>query len=397
MARQVFGLLLLAGLCLVASADRGEDFRAAYEAYRQHAEAGRTAEAKVWADEAYLLGSRLYGRKSVNTARLAINYAKLLNDDAEYKKAAKILRNKIEAVEDAHGTDSPELIPLLVETARAGFDPKKPDAALAHFRRASALLEVDDEVSYRGIKNYEIATELFRRGGTSLSRPFVEAAHAVFSEHLQPNDVRRGLMAYHLGLWTVGDKRPDLAQGHFEDALAAFRIDGRMGDLERTVRMALVDLHERSGRRDEATPHCLALGTAEVWRMPPRPLYITYPKYAAEEFEGLSEGRVTLGFTVDEEGFVRGPRVLESTRPSLDAGALAAVGGFRYAPRFEDGTWVKTDDVTFTYSFNFEDSSQESKGKDGFTTEIDLSSPPRRGMYPFHRLTPRWTWDQRRI
>ncbi|MDE0662165.1 MAG: TonB family protein [Gammaproteobacteria bacterium] len=266
-----------------------------------------------------------------------------------------------------------------MSTARARFDPKRPDAALAHFRRASALLAADADVCYRGLKNYDIATELVRRGGTAWSRPFVEAAHAVFSEHLQPYDVRRGLMAYHLGLWTEGDERPDLAVGRFEDALTAFETKGEMGDLERTVRMRLVDILERTGRSDEATPHCLALGAAEDWRMPPRPLFMTYPRYATEAFEGLSEGQVTLGFTIDEEGFVRDPRVLESTRPSLDEGALAAVGGFRYAPRFVDGASVRTDDVTFTYSFDFASSSRESDRRTGFMAGFDLSMPPPRG------------------
>lgn len=106
---------------------------------------------------------------------------------------------------------------------------------------------------------------------------------------------------------------------------------------------------------------------------------MTLPGYPAEAFEGLSEGQVTLEFTIDEEGFVREPRVLESTRPTLDAEALAAVGNFRYAPRFVDGAFVETDDATFTYSFNFASSSQEPKGKDEFMAGFDPSMPPLRG------------------
>ena len=55
---------------------------------------------------------------------------------------------------------------------------------------------------------------------------------------------------------------------------------------------------------------------------------MTFPGYPAEAFEGLSEGQVTLEFTIDEEGFVREPRVLESTRPTLDGGP----GGGRQFP-----------------------------------------------------------------
>ncbi|MDE0441126.1 MAG: hypothetical protein OXL38_03300, partial [Gammaproteobacteria bacterium] len=54
-------------------------------------------------------------------------------------------------------------------------------------------------------------------------------------------------------------------------------------------------------------------------------------------------------------------------------------GGFRYAPQFVDGASVRTDGVTFTYSFDFSPSSRESDRRTEFMDGIDLSMPPPRG------------------
>ena len=57
-----------------------------------------------------------------------------------------------------------------------------------------------------------------------------------------------------------------------------------------------------------------------------------------------------MEFAVDEMGFVREPKVIDSKPEgdigwSLQAAAVAAAEGFRYAPRFVDGKPVAVDGV----------------------------------------------------
>lgn len=79
-----------------------------------------------------------------------------------------------------------------------------------------------------------------------------------------------------------------------------------------------------------------------------------------------------LNFTVDEQGFVRSPKVSSSTAPGLKEAVLAVVGQFRYAPRFEEGMPVATSNVNFIVNYDFADKPSPG-GKNKF------SMPPAKG------------------
>ena len=79
--------LILLSLPVTTLADRKADFQKAYQSYNQYIEANDKPLAKGAAADAYKLGSKVYGKNHVNTAKLAINYATLLNDSRDYKEA----------------------------------------------------------------------------------------------------------------------------------------------------------------------------------------------------------------------------------------------------------------------------------------------------------------------
>ena len=89
-----------------AQADRKADFRAAYQSYQQAMGAGDTTGALESGKRAYKLGAKVYGRDDINTAKLAINYATLLNDTGEFKKARKILKGRLAVMESKYGQDA---------------------------------------------------------------------------------------------------------------------------------------------------------------------------------------------------------------------------------------------------------------------------------------------------
>ena len=67
--------------------------------------------------------------------------------------------------------------------------------------------------------------------------------------------------------------------------------------------------------------------------------------------QARGRGEITVGFTVDAQGFVINPRIIGSTFVGLDQAALAAISQFRYAPRFVDGKPVATTNVSHTFDF----------------------------------------------
>jgi len=335
-----------------ALADRRQDFREAYRAYERYAVAGDVAKAKEMAAESYRLGQKVYGKKSPDTAKLAINYAKLLNDAGDVRRSRKVLRGKLEVMEDEYGEHSIKLTSLLHELGRAHYRPNDPQRGLGHFQRASVLLEQHDDELYRAKRNFDIATELLKRGGNADTRSFIEKAHGVYSKRLEPNDFRLGLVSYHMGLWSVSDGEYAESVEYFNAALTAFqRDDGEMSDLERTVRSMLVNAYENAGQSKDATQHCLALGKSQEWVVPAKPLYLQAPDIPEELAESAFAGEVKLAFTVDAAGFVSNARIASASSSDMDSIALEAIRGFRYAPRFVDGRPVDTDGVGFTFDF----------------------------------------------
>ena len=104
--RTLVGLLIVLLFTSPAFADRKEDFQEAYQAYQRYVEAGDVAGATEMAAESYKLGAKLYGKNDTNTAKLAINYAALLNDAGTFKQARKVLKGKQETMENRYGANA---------------------------------------------------------------------------------------------------------------------------------------------------------------------------------------------------------------------------------------------------------------------------------------------------
>jgi protein TonB len=73
---------------------------------------------------------------------------------------------------------------------------------------------------------------------------------------------------------------------------------------------------------------------------PPRALKMTQPKYPTEVFRRRVSGTVLLRVVIDTEGKVKDPRVIRGI-PELDAAALDATKGWRFAPARKAGQPVQ--------------------------------------------------------
>ena len=349
-----FGIFMLAIAVWAtgAWADDRADFSDAYRSYEKHLAANDTERALEEAKQAHRLGSKVFGKNSVNAAKLAINYAALLNDVGQYRRARKTLDGKLEVLAAQYGNGATELVPMTMQLARAA---KTPDGALEYFRRAARLSKGYDDNLIEAQKNFEIMTILLRGGGGAFVEPYVDRTYEIYSERLKPNDFRLGLMSYHKARWATARGHHDQALGYLRSALSAFDNPERerMGGLERTVRIQMVETLEELGQRDAATEHLLLLGAHQDWSPEVEPVYRSAADVPVDVMKKRIKGEVTLSFTVDEQGFVVNPTVSESTQPSLNDAALTMVEGFRYAPRFMDGHPVATAGIEHTENFSF--------------------------------------------
>jgi TonB family protein len=102
------------------------------------------------------------------------------------------------------------------------------------------------------------------------------------------------------------------------------------------------------------------------------PIVKIAPEYPADALALRLEGHVIVEFTVDENGGVEDPFVVESSSPLFEAAALEAVSKFKYMPRLVDGNPVAVPGVRNLIRFVLD---PESLGNtDDFVLEDEDSS-----------------------
>ena len=368
------------------NADDKAEFQHVYQQYKQHMEAKETSKAQDAAEQAYTLGSKLFGKRNVNTANLAVNYAVLLNDAGDYRQSRRVLRGKLAVLEDHYGTDAIELVPALVQLGRMKFDPQRPREALEHFSRASWLAGNHESKLYRAEQCFDIARDLLQRGGIRFAEQYIQSAHAIYAEELQENDLRRGLSSFHMAMWAAGRQQFEKAAEHFNGSLVAFQTDDDpMRQMESTIRQRLVETYENMEQPELATEHCLALGARQPWSQPPRPIYRARPVFSEEAIDDELSGEVALEFTIDERGFVRNAAITQSSEKALNDVAITMIRKYRYAPRFEEGRPVATDGVEYVATLSAEARSRpgarDRRGRRGDSSRA-RGRDPRQNDYP---------------
>ena len=350
--RQLGMILLVLGLYTSSVlADNREKFNSAYTAYQEHISANQEDQALEAASDSYRYGSKVFGRNHVNTANLAINYAILLNDTGDHRKARKTLKGKLDILEKRYGEDATNLVPLFMQLGRAAKDS---DDALEYLHRAASLSKGYEDNLIEAEKNFDIMVILLNRDSESLVEPFVDRAYKIYAEMLQPNDFRLGLMSYHKARWATSKNQHDDTSDYLLRALKAFqRSEGPMGSLERSVRKQLVQAYEKLNQPQAATEQLLILGANQSWFSITNPVYQPAVKFPEEAITKRINGEVSLSFTIDEQGFVVNPSVAESSEEIFNDAALEMVRGFRYIPRFVDGKPVATEGIEYDTSFVF--------------------------------------------
>jgi len=166
-----------------------------------------------------------------------------------------------------------------------------------------------------------------------------------------------GLSALQLARLEFAKNRYDDAKTHLLAALKTFEDPDRPStSIEMSTHAWLVSVYEELGESEAATAHCQAIG-----RMTPQnddqeylPLFRKEPRYPEIALDRGKEGYVDVRFTVDHEGIVRIPKVVDGDS-WFDSSSLEAVKSWRNAPRFVDGVPVSTENVATRLTYRFVD------------------------------------------
>lgn len=333
---------LLAGLLLAVSiAAHAEysatDFNAAWSDYNESLDAGDAATVVTTSRTVLEIARELLPESDERIPILMLNHATALDRADEVSEARRFFDEATSLAKRIHGADS---------IAYADFA----------FETGASLVDVRS---------------------TGMGRKYLQEAEAIYRGAGAEQRLRLGLAAMYLGQADMTSGKFDAAEQHLLEAAQYLPLadEETLADGIR-VRALLVQNYELNDKSELATPHCLAIGAANALQQGPDylPLFRMAPHYPSVMLNSGQEGYVIFSFTVDEEGYVRDPEVIEESdfrymsgrqtgssmsvparERSFRIAAEEAVEGFRYAPRFENGKPVATEGVKTRITFELED------------------------------------------
>lgn len=338
-----------------------EEYSKAYSEYQKQISKGDYPAALLHAKKAYELGADLYGEESKNYAALAYNYAHTLIKVHDNKEARVVLGKALKLYRKLYGTDAIELVDPLMDLGHASAEIGNSEYQARQYYRALSIVKKqrgEKSLLYAQL-NLEAGTKILRHSQTKDSKQFLKKAYETYFELLGEHHEQTALAAFYLGKFELADSKYQRAEKLFSDALATFEKPQKPSTkMELATHAFLVEVYERMGKRDIATAHCQAIGRMKPWEpnQEQKPIFKVPPKYPNSAWSMGIEGETVLSFTISESGMVSDPQIaVSSGNKQLDQAAQEALKQWRYAPRFENGKPVKTENSKARIIFRFQE------------------------------------------
>lgn len=348
-------ILLLAGPAWAQTPpgkDLAEAWREYIELYRQGNYRGSLEPAR----RVYELMEESQAEGDPQLAAATYNYGENLLRVRDHKAARGVLRKAQDRYEAAYGEDGIELLPVLLSRSRA--DASRPNSRpnRGHLRSARKLIAANFAKDTE-----EYADHLLQVGQVALlggQDEDVREALTIYRAVLGARHLKTGQAAMTLGRFYVVKDNRRTATEYLQQALAIFDTSDPAARSSAIIAHGMmVLLLERADERDAATPHCLEMGRLAEGREGPDyiPISRRAPRYPLTALQRKLEGWVELGFTVDPEGYVIDPQVIDYQGHSeFREAATDAVLKFRYAPRFRNGEPVSVPGVKTKITFTID-------------------------------------------
>ena len=342
-------------------------FNAAWQAYEAAAETDDAALKTETAARVLDAGKRIFEESDEQLALLTHNYGVALSDAGNREDAVPVLAEALRLGQIVYGESGLELVSLLADLADAEAEPFSPETQLRYYRRALKLVEGHfgkQAVEYADLA-FRAARNVYAMSLSLKAEDYMREARDIYASLPEPATQNVGMAGFYLGKMAFTDRSFKSSSRYLEEALTAFEGPGDANQAMRLLtRALLVQVYESRGLTEEATQHCVAIGSESQFTPDQdyEPLFRVAPQYPVSMLRSNKEGRVDLEFMIDENGFVQEPVIIDrqingkdrKNKSDFDKAAIDAVKRFRYAPRFVDGEAVATAGVRTRISFALE-------------------------------------------
>tara|TARA_B110000881_G_scaffold107520_1_gene94331 strand:- start:1512 stop:2645 length:1134 start_codon:yes stop_codon:yes gene_type:complete len=298
-----------------------------------------------YAKEAYQLGKNLYGDKDIKTASLALILAKQYLKKKQKNQAVPLLLSTIDIYKSEYGNDAIELANIYIILGDSMAVNQKKESINYYIEALGIAEEHEKDSPYFNAEiQLEAGIALLRKG--SKKSNVILTAQTFYIEYLPKNDARVLNANFYAGKYYFARRKYSKAIESWQANLSVFEsLEEFTHPLELNTHAFLIRALEKAGKSDEATKHCIAIGSMTPWNdsQEQRPLYRNHPEYPIDYARKGYTGWVKIGFIISDFGTVKGAEVIASKGGRyFKKSALAALQQWRYAPKFEDGIPVET-------------------------------------------------------
>lgn len=319
-------------------------FKTAYYSYQEAVKSNDEDAQFKYAKEAYQLGNKFYGETNINTANLALILAQQHLNKKQKKQATPLLLNTLNIFKSEYGNNAIDLAEIYILLGQS-LPYSKRKKSIDYYLEALDIAE--DHEKEHPYFNAQIQLEagiaLLRQGSRKSNA--ILTAQKFFTENLPKNDKRVVSSNFYAGKYYLARRKYSKAIEYWQTNLPVFEsLEGATHPLELNTHAFLINALEKSGKSDEATKHCIAIGSMTPWddSQEQRPLFRAEPKYPIDYARRGKSGWVQIGFTISDSGTVTETKILDSQGGrGFEKTSLAALEKWRYAPKFEDGKAIE--------------------------------------------------------
>ena len=349
--------LSISAVADVSKADK-KAFAKAYKAFQEAEANGTYQEQTSTALKAYQLGKHVYADKPETLLILANNYG-LIERDAD--KAIPVLQHALKLTGEIYGDMSSEYLSSLIQLAEVKSNKDYYFNYHSDYNKAKKIIEAKHGLTGPEAARFylSVGKAAIKKGHRSSINYFNKASDIYAALDSAEFKVEHALTKFWIGKYHMASRKFKKASNMLNASLDVFEQASPNAQLTMTNHAHLIEVYEELNMRDEATKHCQAIGKAQPIQEADQdyqPVFRRQPKYPLHAQRAGREGYAIVELTVDEKGFVKNPVVVKSEGgKAFETASLEVIEKFRYIPRFENGKPVKSEGITYKFSYNISD------------------------------------------
>lgn len=326
------------------------DFNEEYQAYKTALAAQKFDVALQHLEAAYPLAEKIYGKTSLDYANLGFSLANAITrihspsykpNRAHSERALALYQEGLSIYQQLPNIPAAEIIMHTLNACEVTDSSQTKSEFVEKALELAAAQNSPELLATTKLQAFEIIakTDKYREKHNAM----LEEAYTFFQANAKTYPDRNLRATFMMAQAKYANKKMKSAEPLLLDVIAQTKQLDFSHPMALAAHARLVDIYERNGASEQATPHCVAIGSMTPWNnnQDPVPLFRKEPKYPMPAANEWIQGYARLSFTITPEGAVTDIKVIETKGSRLFGDvSKTALAKWRYAPKFENGKAV---------------------------------------------------------